>query len=88
MVAELRRDGAPETVELQALKYAADRRRFTPETLADQSPRAAHVHRRGARPAGSAPVGEVSGLHNAGSSPPRRTLLAGTSTGSTTAVAV
>jgi hypothetical protein len=33
VVAELKRDGAPDTVEMQAVKYAAYASRFTPETL-------------------------------------------------------
>jgi hypothetical protein len=36
VVAELKRDVAPDTVEMQALKYAAMASRFTPETLAAQ----------------------------------------------------
>jgi alkylated DNA nucleotide flippase Atl1 len=34
VVAELKRDGAPDTVEMQAIKYAAYASRFTPDTLA------------------------------------------------------
>lgn len=34
VLAELKRDGAPETVEMQAVKYAAYASRFSPETLA------------------------------------------------------
>ena len=36
VVAELKRDAAPDTVEMQALKYAAMVSRFTPESLASQ----------------------------------------------------
>jgi RecB family endonuclease NucS len=36
VVAELKRDRAPETVEMQAIKYAAMASRFTPETLAEE----------------------------------------------------
>lgn len=39
VVAELKRDTAPDTVEMQAVKYAAMASRFTPETLADQHAR-------------------------------------------------
>ena len=39
MVAELKRDAAPDTVEMQALKYAAMASRFTPETLGHQHAR-------------------------------------------------
>ena len=35
LVAELKRGPAPDTVEMQAIKYAAFASRFTPETLAD-----------------------------------------------------
>lgn len=34
VLAELKRDGAPDTVEMQAVKYAAYASKFTPETLA------------------------------------------------------
>lgn len=39
VVAELKRDVAPDTVEMQAIKYAAMSSRFTPETLAVQHAR-------------------------------------------------
>lgn len=39
VVAELKRDAAPDTVEMQAIKYAAMASRFTPETLAAQHER-------------------------------------------------
>jgi hypothetical protein len=39
LVVELKRDKAPDTVEMQALKYAAMASRFTPETLASQHAR-------------------------------------------------
>ncbi len=39
VVAELKRDRAPETVEMQAIKYAAMASRFTPEILASQHAR-------------------------------------------------
>jgi len=39
VVAELKRDVAPETVEMQAIKYAAMASRFTPEILASQHAR-------------------------------------------------
>jgi len=39
VVAELKRDKAPDTVEMQAVKYAAMASRFTPETLASQHAR-------------------------------------------------
>ncbi len=39
VVAELKRDRAPDTVEMQAVKYAAMASRFTPETLASQHTR-------------------------------------------------
>src|SRR5262245_42684241 len=35
VVAELKRDGAPDTVHMQAIKYAAMASRFTEETLVD-----------------------------------------------------
>lgn len=36
VVAELKRDVAPDTVEMQAIKYAAMASRFTPDTVASQ----------------------------------------------------
>jgi len=39
VVVELKRDRAPDTVEMQAVKYAAMASRFTPETLASQHAR-------------------------------------------------
>ena len=39
LVVELKRDKAPDTVEMQALKYAAMASRFTPEILASQHAR-------------------------------------------------
>lgn len=39
VVAELKRDAAPDTVEMQAIKYAAMASRFTPETLGYQHAR-------------------------------------------------
>ena len=39
MVAELKRDRAPETVEMQAIKYAAMASRFTEDTLVEQHAR-------------------------------------------------
>ena len=36
VVAELKRDRAPDTVEMQSIKYAAMASRFTPESLAEQ----------------------------------------------------
>ena len=39
VVAELKRDAAPDTVEMQAIKYAAMASRFTPETLGHQHAR-------------------------------------------------
>jgi hypothetical protein len=39
VVAELKRDAAPDTVEMQAIKYAAMASRFTPEALASQHAR-------------------------------------------------
>ncbi len=39
VVAELKRDRAPDTVEMQAIKYAAMASRFTEETLVDQHAR-------------------------------------------------
>jgi hypothetical protein len=39
VVAELKRDVAPDTVEMQAIKYAAMASRFTPESLASQHAR-------------------------------------------------
>ena len=36
MVAELKRDRAPDTVEMQAIKYAAMAFRFTDETVVEQ----------------------------------------------------
>ncbi len=45
VVAELKRDIAPDTVEMQALKYAALASRFTPETLATEH--AKYLSRRG-----------------------------------------
>lgn len=44
VVAELKRDAAPDTVEMQAIKYAAMASRFTVETLAEQ-----HAHYLGQR---------------------------------------
>lgn len=39
VVAELKRDAAPDTVEMQAIKYAAMASRFTPDTLASHHAR-------------------------------------------------
>jgi len=39
LVAELKRDTAPDTVEMQAIKYAAMASRFTPESLSSQHAR-------------------------------------------------
>ena len=39
VIAELKRDAAPDTVEMQAIKYAAMASRFTPETLGYQHAR-------------------------------------------------
>jgi hypothetical protein len=36
VVAELKRDQAPDTVEMQAIKYAAGASRFTEDTLVEQ----------------------------------------------------
>jgi hypothetical protein len=36
VVAELKRDRAPDTVEMQAIKYAAMASRFTPDVVASQ----------------------------------------------------
>lgn len=44
VVAELKRDYAPDTVEMQALKYAAMVSRFTIETLAEQHARFLNEH--------------------------------------------
>ena len=39
VVAELKRDAAPDTMEMQAIKYAAMASRFTPDAVADQHAR-------------------------------------------------
>ena len=39
VVAELKRDAAPDTIEMQAIKYAAMASRFTPDSLASQHAR-------------------------------------------------
>jgi len=94
VVAELKRDEAPETVEMQALKYAAYCSRFTPETLIEE-------YRGWRRRYGDvlsvddaqaqleAHLGEdVGGLASAPLGQPRIVLLAGGFTSSTTSVAV
>lgn len=94
VVVELKRDEAPDTVEMQALKYAAFCSQFTPETLIEEF-RA--WHRRGGQDldAGTARqlleahlAEDVGGLEGAPLSAPRIVLLAGGFTPSTTAVAV
>ncbi len=94
VVVELKRDPAPETVEVQALKYAAFCSRFTPDTLASEH--AAWRTRCGdplddeaARARLEAHLSEdVGGLVNAPLKEPRIVLLAGGFSPSTTAVAV
>ncbi|MGY1659634.1 hypothetical protein ACI78Q_00230 [Geodermatophilus sp. SYSU D00705] len=94
VVVELKRDEAPETVELQALKYAAFCSRFTPETLVAE-------YRAWREQAGEVLDAEtataqleahlaedVGGLAGAPLAEPRIVLLAGGFTPSTTAVAV
>jgi hypothetical protein len=44
VIAELKRDAAPDTVEMQAIKYAAMASRFTPETLGYQHARFLRAH--------------------------------------------
>jgi len=44
VVAELKRDVAPDTVEMQAIKYAAMTSRFTPESVASQHARFLSTH--------------------------------------------
>ncbi|MGH2868824.1 MAG: DNA-binding protein [Solirubrobacteraceae bacterium] len=94
VVAELKRDAAPETVELQALKYAAYCSRFTPETLVEEyrAWRARHgeiLSDADAFARLEAHLGEdVGGLAGAPLGQPRIVLLAGGFTPSTTAVAV
>lgn len=46
LVAELKRDKAPDTVEMQAIKYAAMASRFTQESLASQHARFITQHRK------------------------------------------
>ncbi|MGW4527617.1 hypothetical protein [Amycolatopsis sp. NPDC004378] len=94
VVAELKRDVAPETVELQALKYAAYCSRFTPETLAEEyrewlAGRGEVLSEDEAFARLEAHLGEdVGGLAGAPLGQPRIVLLAGGFTPSTTAVAV
>lgn len=94
VVAELKRDMAPETVELQALKYAAFCSRFTPETLVEEYRgwRARHGENLSDEDAFArleAHLGEdVGGLAGAPLGQPRIVLLAAGFTPSTTAVAV
>src|SRR3954469_18194763 len=94
VVAELKRDEAPETVELQALKYAAYCSRFTPETLAEEyrnwlSSTGEEVPVEEAMARLEAHLAEdVGGLAGAPLKQPRIVLLAGGFTPATTAVAV
>lgn len=94
VVAELKRDVAPETVEMQALKYAAYCSRFTPETLIDEyrawrASRGENLTGEEASARLEAHLGEdVGGLAGAPLGQPRIVLLAGGFTASTTAVAV
>src|SRR4051794_18666105 len=94
VVVELKRDEAPETVEMQALKYAAFCSRFTPETLVAE-------YRAWREQIGEVLDGEtaaarleahlaedVGGLAGAPLGEPRIVLLAGGFSPSTTAVAV
>jgi alkylated DNA nucleotide flippase Atl1 len=94
VVVELKRDEAPETVELQALKYAAFCSRFTAESLVEEfrSWRARNgedldVEAAVARLEGHL-AEDVGGLAGAPLSTPRIVLLAGGFTPATTAVAV
>jgi alkylated DNA nucleotide flippase Atl1 len=94
VVVELKRDEAPETVELQALKYAAYCSRFTPDTLVNEyrSWRARQGEPLGVEEATGkleAHLSEdVGGLAGAPLAQPRIVLLAGGFSTSTTAVAV
>lgn len=94
VVAELKRDRAPETVELQALKYAAFCSRFTAESVAGEhrlwlQSRGQMVTEEDARGRLDAHLrSDVGGLANAPITEPRIVLLAGSFTQSTTAVAV
>lgn len=92
---ELKRDEAPKTVEMQALKYAAFCSQFTPETLTEEF--RAWRRRVGgedldaddARNVLEAHLAEdVGGLESAPLSAPRIVLMAGGFSPSTTAVAV
>ncbi|WP_406631243.1 hypothetical protein [Amycolatopsis sp. WGS_07] len=94
VVAELKRDAAPETVETQALKYAAYCSRFTPGTLAREyrawrASRGETLSEEDALARLEAHLGEdVGGMAAAPLGQPRIVLLAGGFTASTTAVAV
>ena len=95
VVVELKRENAPETVELQALKYAAYCSRFTPESLAEEY---CNWRRRSANEnldtaAASARLeahlaDDVGGLAGAPLDTPRIVLLAGGFSQSTTSVVV
>jgi alkylated DNA nucleotide flippase Atl1 len=94
VVVELKRDEAPETVEMQALKYAAFCSQFTPETLTEEfrswRRRAGDdLDADAARTLLEAHLAEdVGGLESAPLSAPRIVLMAGGFSPSTTAVAV
>lgn len=95
VVVELKRDEAPETVELQALKYAAFCSRFTPETLVEeyrawrrQSAKEDLDAETATARLESHLAEDVGGLAGAPLGSPRIVLLAGGFSPSTTAVAV
>lgn len=94
VVAELKRDRAPETIELQALKYAAFCSRFTPESVASEhrfwlESRGRAITEAGAISRLDAHLRtDVGGLANAPIAEPRVVLLASSFAPSTTAVAV
>jgi hypothetical protein len=95
VVVELKRDEAPETVELQALKYAAFCSRFTRETLVEEYRTWRRQNAKEDLDAETATARleshlaeDVGGLAAAPLDSPRIVLLAGSFSPSTTAVAV
>lgn len=91
VLAELKRDAAPDTVEMQAIKYAAMASRFTPEDVIRYH--AIHLTQRGANPVTEAAAQDAL-VEHAGDltaeqlAQPRIILVAGSFPASTTATAV